>query len=140
MNLARNNRSYVDFTCDFESIGFYTEKEMRKNVSIWLLLLGIGISNAQPAIGYYSAVDGKKGAAVKTALMGAIDGHTQRTYKQLWTDFRTTDCRPDGKVWDMYSSVTNYVFGTDQNTGSFKVEGDNYNREHSMPKSWFHDG
>ena len=113
---------------------------MRKNVSIWLLLLGIGISNAQPATGYYSAVDGKKGAAVKTALMGAIDGHTQRTYKQLWTDFRTTDCRPDGKVWDMYSSVTNYVFGTDQNTGSFKVEGDNYNREHSMPKSWFHDG
>ena len=85
-------------------------------------------------------MDGKKGAAVKTALMGAIDGHTQRTYKQLWTDFRTTDCRPDGKVWDMYSSVTNYVFGTDQNTGSFKVEGDNYNREHSMPKSWFHDG
>ena len=84
--------------------------------------------------------NGKKGAAVKTALMGAIDGHTQRTYKQLWTDFRTTDCRPDGKVWDMYSSVTNYVFGTDQNTGSFKVEGDNYNREHSMPKSWFNEG
>ena len=80
---------------------------MRNILSIIIILLGIGISNAQPATGYYSAVEGKKGAAVKTALMGAIDGHTQRSHKQLWTDFRTTDCRPDGKVWDMYSSVTN---------------------------------
>lgn len=102
--------------------------------------MGIGFSNAQPLSGYYDVVDGKKGAAVKTALMNAIDDHTQRTYKDLWTDFRTTDCRPDGKVWDMYSSITNYVFGDDQNTGGGGREGADYNREHSMPKSWFHDG
>ena len=40
----------------------------------------------------------------------------------------------------MYSSITNYVFGDDQNTGGGGREGADYNREHSMPKSWFHDG
>ena len=113
---------------------------MRNSLSIIILLLGIGFSNAQPATSYYDAVDGKKGAAVKTALMEVIDGHTERTYKQLWTDFRVTDCRADGKVWDMYSNVTNYIFGDDQNTGGGGSEGADYNREHSMPKSWFHDG
>lgn len=112
---------------------------MRNLLTILLFLLGIGYTNAQPLSGYYDVVAGKKGAAVKTALKGAIDGHTQRTYKDLWTDFRSTDCRPDGKVWDMYSSVTNYVFGDDQNTGGGGGEGADYNREHSMPKSWFHD-
>lgn len=113
---------------------------MKRYLLIISLWLGIGFSNAQPLSGYYDSVGGKKGAAVKTALMGAIDDHTQRTYKDLWTDFRTTDCRPDGKVWDMYSSITNYVFGDDQNTGGGGREGADYNREHSMPKSWFHDG
>lgn len=113
---------------------------MKKCLLIISLWLGIGFSNAQPLSGYYDSVDGKKAQAVKTALCDAIDEHTQRTYKDLWTDFRTTDCRPDGKVWDMYSSITNYVFGTDQNTGGGGREGADYNREHSMPKSWFHDG
>lgn len=113
---------------------------MKKYLLIISLWLGIGFSNAQPLSGYYDSVDGKKAQAVKTALCDAIDEHTQRTYKDLWTDFRTTDCRPDGKVWDMYSSITNYVFGTDQNTGGGGREGADYNREHSMPKSWFHDG
>ena len=36
----------------------------------------------------------------------------------------------------MYSDITNYTFGTDQ-CGSYGSEGDCYNREHSVPKSWF---
>lgn len=87
---------------------------------------------------YYSNADGKKGAALKTAMCGIIYSHTQRSYSNLWTDFRTTDARPDGKVWDMYSNATNYTFGTDQ-AGNYSKEGDVYNREHSMPKSWFDD-
>ena len=38
----------------------------------------------------------------------------------------------------MYSDVTNYTFGTDQ-CGTYGVEGDCYNREHSVPKSWFNE-
>lgn len=93
---------------------------------------------AQAPAGYYAAADGKTGAALKTAFCQIINPHEQRSYKDLWTDFRSTDARPDGKVWDMYSCVTNYTFGTDQ-AGNYKQEGDVYNREHSFPKSWFND-
>ena len=42
---------------------------------------------------YYQAADGKKGAELKTALCGIIYNRTERTYKQLWTDFYTTDAK-----------------------------------------------
>ena len=93
---------------------------------------------AQAPAGYYSAAKGKKGAALKTALYGIIADHTVRSYANLWDDMRKTDARADGKVWDMYSAITNYTFGDDQ-AGSYKKEGDVYNREHSFPKSWFND-
>ena len=91
---------------------------------------------------YYAAADGKKGAELKTALCGIIYNRTERgsaddVYKMLWNDFKTTDVRSDGKVWDMYSNITNFTFGTDQDSGNHSYEGKAYNREHSFPKSWF---
>ncbi|MBQ9169795.1 MAG: endonuclease [Bacteroidaceae bacterium] len=85
---------------------------------------------------YYQAANGKKGSALKTALCGIIYDRTEKSYDYLWTAFRATDKRSDGFVWDMYSNITNFTFGTDQ-AGNYKKEGDVYNREHSFPKSWF---
>ena len=90
---------------------------------------------------YYKAADGKKGAELKTALCGVIynrdeGGDLSTAYKALWTHFKTTDAKPNGKVWDMYSNLREMTFGTDQ-AGNYKQEGDVYNREHSMPNSWF---
>lgn len=87
---------------------------------------------------YYQNADGKKGSELKTAMNAVINPHTQRTYNQLWTDFQTTDAKPNGKVWDMYSNKREFTFVTDQ-AGSYGKEGDVYNREHSFPKSWFND-
>lgn len=86
---------------------------------------------------YYQAADGKKGAELKTAMGEVINPHTRLSYNALWEAFKTTDVRPDGKVWDMYSNFSNFTFGTDQDTGLGGDEGKYYNREHSMPKSWF---
>ena len=91
---------------------------------------------------YYKPADGKKGAALKTALCGVIydrneGGDLNTAYKALWTHFKTTDAKPNGKVWDMYSNKREMEFGTDQDTGSGNQEGQYYNREHSMPNSWF---
>ena len=91
---------------------------------------------------YYQAADGKKGAELKTALCGVIydrneGGDLNTAYKALWTHFKTTDAKPNGKVWDMYSNKREMTFGTDQDTGSGSQEGQYYNREHSMPNSWF---
>jgi endonuclease I len=90
---------------------------------------------------YYKAADGKKGAELKTALCGVIydrneGGSLDNAYKALWTHFRTTDVLSNGKVWDMYSNLREMEFGIDQ-AGNYKKEGDVYNREHSMPNSWF---
>ena len=91
---------------------------------------------------YYQAADGKKGSALKTSLCGVIydrneGGDLNTAYKALWTHFKTTDAKPNGKVWDMYSNKREMTFGTDQDTGSGSQEGQYYNREHSMPNSWF---
>lgn len=103
---------------------------------IWLVSLSALAQGPNNSGTYYQKADGKSGAALKTALSAVINPHTARSYDALWDDFRTTDARPDGKVWDMYSSISNFTFGKDQ-AGSYKGEGDVYNREHSFPKSWF---
>ena len=111
---------------------------MKKIFSFLCIAAVALLSQAQAPSGYYSAAKGKTGYALKTALFGIVADHTARSYDNLWTDFRTTDMREDGKVWDMYSATTNFSFGTDQ-AGNYKKEGDKYNREHSFPKSWFND-
>ena len=85
---------------------------------------------------YYQNANGKNGAALKTALRGIIYNRTEKSYDYLWTAFRTTDSR-NGMVWDMYSDMTNYVFGGSAQGANYSKEGDSYNREHSFPKSWF---
>lgn len=87
---------------------------------------------------YYQQADGKTGSGLKTAMAAIIGPHKQLGYDDLWDAFRSTDCRPDGKVWDMYSCATSYTFVSKGTT--YKKEGDCYNREHSMPKSWFNNG
>ncbi len=89
---------------------------------------------------YYAKAQGKKGSALKTAMCGIIYNRTEKSYDYLWTAFQTTDVRPSGganagKIWDMYSNITNYAPVT--SGSSYSKEGDCYNREHSWPQSWF---
>jgi len=86
--------------------------------------------------GYYNSTDGLMKVALKTSLYNIIKGHTSLSYADLWNAFQTTDKRADGKVWDIYSNNTNFIFITNQ-CGNYSGEGSCYNREHSFPKSWF---
>ncbi len=94
---------------------------------------------------YYNAVGTLTCAPMLNALRTIITtNHTGRTYTQLWTDYQCTDKRTDGKVWDVYSDIPNgtppylFTFGTDQDNGTLgTIEGQKYNREHTMPKSWY---
>ena len=108
------------------------------------------ITNAAGQIpaGYYDPAAGKTGVALQAALHNIIKGHTVISYSGLWGAYYTTDDKPNGKVWDMYSDIPDgtpngnppysYTFGNDQ-CGNYSGEGDCYNREHSWPKSWFND-
>lgn len=111
-----------------------------KKASLLFAVLCVALLvQAQTPAGYYSAAKGKKGAAVKTALYSIVSSHTQRSYNQLWDDFKKTDVRSDGKIRDRYSNKTNYTPGGSAQGANYKGEGDSYNREHSFPKSWFND-
>lgn len=110
----------------------------RHGILLWAMLCLAFTMQAQAPASYYQKAKGYSGSSLKTALYQIVSSHKQRSYKQLWEDFKTTDVRPDGKIWDMYSNATNFVPGKDQ-AGSYSGEGDVYNREHSFPKSWFDD-
>ena len=56
-------------------------------------------------------------------------------YDNLYANYQYTDYVP-GKnlVWDMYGG---FQYLPSKNTGNYKKPGDMYNREHSIPQSWF---
>ena len=120
-----------------------TYKYKKMNISLRKSLFAIALFSFVGAFAqgpnnsgtYYSAADGKKGMALKTALSKIIGNPDVVSYDGLISAYQKTDRRDDGKVWDMYSCTTNYNFS--DNTGNYKKEGDMYNREHSFPKSWF---
>ncbi|MBO4606350.1 MAG: endonuclease [Prevotella sp.] len=112
----------------------------RLTITLWLAAFSLTLWAQGPNNSgtYYQAANGKRGSALKTALCGIIYNRSERSYGDLWTDFQTTDVREDGKVWDMYSGITDFTFVTDQDRGSGgNKEGQFYNREHSFPNSWF---
>jgi len=95
---------------------------------------------------YYADATGKTGFALKTALYNTIKGHTTKSYTDLWTFMSTysldTYFEKDNTILDIYSEIPsasdsfNFTPVTKQ-CGNYGSEGDCYNREHSMPQSWF---
>ena len=96
---------------------------------------------AQIPANYYNPASGLTGTPLRSALHLIIDNHTVKSYSSLYTYYLTTDAKPNGKVWDMYSDIPNstppYQFNFSQTCGSYSNEGDCFNREHSWPQSWF---
>ena len=86
--------------------------------------------------GYYDSADSKKGSALLSALHNCIDGHTTLSYKSLENYYEDTDWTSDGYVWDMYSTCK---FTMSDGNGSQKKVCDAWNKEHSVPQSWFNE-
>lgn len=108
---------------------------MKKVVSLFALVVSaVNILSAAIPEGYYDSAIGKSGSDLQSELASIIS-HSDPGYDRLWDIYKTTDVRSDGKVWDMYSNTTDFTFGSDQ-CGNYSGEGDCYNREHSIPKSW----
>ncbi|CAF3935608.1 unnamed protein product [Rotaria sp. Silwood1] len=110
-------------------------------------------ATAQPPAGYYNNATGKTCAALKTALRGIVNnGINFRAYGDLKTQNVTYEIKPRtvgtgsaNVIYDIYSTIPN---GTDPyqftpattECGNYNGEGDCYNREHSVPQSWFGGG
>ena len=109
---------------------------MKRFLLLQLFVLAVGLLIAQPPAGYYNAADQKKEAQLKTSLYSITSsGYVTKSYDYLHTIYETSDRRPDGKVWDMYSTCT-WTFGQ-KKCGNYSSVCDCYNREHSIPQSWF---
>ncbi|CAH9065618.1 hypothetical protein PSECIP111951_03401 [Pseudoalteromonas holothuriae] len=95
---------------------------------------------------YYASTAGLTGYALKSQLHSIISTHQSQGYSAIWQFIdqseRDNYFEQDNSVLDRYSEKPNtidsinYVAVTNQ-CGSYRVEGDCYNREHSFPKSWF---
>jgi endonuclease I len=115
---------------------------LHKALTLFVVLLSITLS-AQIPTGYYDPAIGKTGAELQTTLYSIINNHTVVSYTPgVWNAFYTTDDKPNGYVWDMYSDLPggdppyNYTFGSGQ-CGTSSQEGDCYSREHAFCQSYF---
>jgi|ThiBioDrversion2_1041553.scaffolds.fasta_scaffold06481_4 endonuclease I len=117
--------------------------QMKKNYSFLLLLIAT-IGYAQAPAGYYNSATGT-GYTLKTQLYNIIRNHNDRSYAGLYTTYQTSDKKANGKVWDMYSNC-DFTFGTVAEGGN-QDNGTNaatecvfFNREHTVPQSYFGNG
>ena len=99
-------------------------------------LLAQAVTAPEQLPAYYVAMNGKSGKALFDEVHAIVKvGYSSLGYKGLWTAYQTTDLNADGKIWDMYSNC-DFTYSKDQ-CGNYSKECDCYNREHSIPKSWF---
>lgn len=117
-------------------------KYINNSILIIFLLFYASMLHAQVPEGYYQSTEGKSGADLKTAFFNVIKNPKVIPYTQLWEAFSNTDSGKNNKVWDMYSEnpydATSYYYDFRTNRcGTFKKEGDCFNREHAFPRSWF---
>lgn len=125
---------------------------MKKIITLFVLsvtLLGVAQttsnqtnSTASIPPGYYNNATGT-GYTLKTQLYSIIAPHSTISYGAgLWNLYTTSDVRPDGYVWEIYSNC-DFIFGTVANGGQQDdgtlgtAECQRFNKEHTFPKSWF---
>ena len=110
---------------------------MNKHLLLLLLVLFGITTQAQIPNGYYNNANGKTGDELKIALHNIIKGHHVVSYNGLINAFAYTDCKPNGKIWDIYSNIE--YSPSSGICGEYEQEGDCWNREHTWPQSWFNE-
>ena len=111
------------------------KRTFKKTALVILISLFCLVAQAQIPNGYYNNANGKTGDELKIALHNIIKGHHVVSYGGLLDAFVYTDCKPNGKIWDIYSNIE--YSPSSGLCGDYDEEGDCWNREHTWPQSWF---
>ena len=142
------------------------KKEIKPALASTLTNTGYAASEYQYYSGtYYDSIGDSAistgGTTLLSALCSKIQPSTAFGYGNLWTLYYTSDVYPNdyngtdpltnnsypttktasgyrGKIWDMYGD-TQYTPGGSEQGASYKKVGDSYNREHTVPQSWFNE-
>lgn len=85
---------------------------------------------------YYANLDGTSSQSLFSTLTTITNkGFKTLGYDGLYSAYPKTDYTSSGQLWDMYSDC-----GTTKKCGNYSKECDCYNREHSIPQSWWGGG
>ena len=107
---------------------------------VFVLALSAIAKSVTPAASlptYYKGIDGKSGKALFDAVQTVTKtGYSSLGYDGLWSAYQYTDLHDNGYVWDMYSDCTWKSLSSNR-CGNYSTECDCFNREHSIPKSWY---
>jgi len=132
---------------------------MKKLLSLIMgVFVALTLLAEQMPEGYYNAINGKKDAALKTAIHKIICGGQRYDYGSqgdgnhtkakvddctgdtlhregdfrygTWSAYPYTDFASDGTIWDMYSNIKRYLPINGGSAASMDIE-------HSLPKSWW---
>ena len=95
-------------------------------------------ANQLPA--YYESIDGESGKDLIDAIQ-QVAKLGYRTddfrYDSIWYAFKHTDLRPDGYIWEIYSTCV-FEYEKDRTSNTTQTgECKGYNREHAICQSWF---
>lgn len=109
-----------------------------------LMMLAATVTSPADIPAYWASVDGKSGATLWSAVSAATSKNFKSIgYSGLYSAYLKTDVYPAdsvgkaGKIWDMYGEC---VFATTNTCGNYNGVCDCYNREHSIPQSWWGGG
>ena len=102
-----------------------------------LALVAKSVTPAASLPAYYEDLQGKSGKSLFDAVQKVTKlGYSSLGYDGLWGAYPYTDVHENGYVWDMYSDCT-WKSINSNHCGNYSNECDCYNREHSIPKSWY---
>ena len=108
--------------------------------TILFFALSLSAKSVTPASSlptYYKDIDGKSGKTLFNAVQTVTKtGYSSLGYDGLWSAYQYTDLHDNGYVWDMYSDCTWKSLSSNR-CGNYSTECDCFNREHSIPKSWY---
>lgn len=89
---------------------------------------------------YYASIDGTSGKQLLDAIqqVAKIGYRTEDfRYDSVWLAYKYTDLRPDGYIWEVYSTCV-FEYEKDRTSNTSQTgECKGYNREHVMCQSWF---
>ena len=105
-------------------------------VAIVATLLGNLSMWASAPDNYYTSCENKSGSELLKALYSVVGTHTAISYDALYDLYKISDVKSNGLIWDIYSTKE-WSPTSDRCGSTISYVGHCFNREHSMPKSWF---
>lgn len=98
------------------------------------------VTPAEKLPDYYASIDGTSGKQLLDAIqqVAKIGYRTEDfRYDSVWLAYKYTDLRPDGYIWEVYSTCV-FEYEKDRTSNTSQTgECKGYNREHVMCQSWF---